>query len=332
MVYMKYFSCILCILLPCSIAFADEITPIPLTSYQVYMGVADSSVLPPLFPRKLAVLRTFFYAEAPHFLAVDPQTMQTEIHPLSGWHVVSLNDIPVDSFWRETPYGRALYFAHSTDDSLHDAGLEHVNNNSGIVLTIDLCPSLKPLDRRLILRLISSLSSLKGPVPMSFSITGVWMREHPADLTWLQELEDSGKVDITWINHTDRHRYIKGVPERHDFMLIPGTHVDSEIIDAEVEMLRAGLLPSPFFRFPGLVSDRALVDRVIALGLIPIGTDAWLAKNQKAHMGSIVLIHGNGNEPLGVQRFLQLLQRESPEIKKHHWSLLDLSESVAQKF
>ena len=326
---MKLIFCLLVLLW--SASSSEEISPIPVTNYQVYLAVADSAVLPPLLPRKLAVLRTFFYAEEPHFLAVDPQTMQTEIHPMADWSMQPLT-IPVDSFWRATPYGRALHYARGTDDSLHDAGLEHVNGDSGIVLTIDLCPSLKPLDRRLVMHLLTALGSQDAPVPMSFSITGTWMREHPADLAWLRGLEDSGKAEITWINHTNHHRYIKGIPAQRDFMLLPGTDADAEITDAEVSMLRAGLLPSVFFRFPGLVSDHVLVDRVVNFGLVPVGTDAWLAKNQQAHLGSIVLIHGNGNEPLGVQRFLGLLQSESPEIKLHHWALLDLRESVAQKF
>ena len=93
-------------------------------------------------------------------------------------------------------------------------------------------------------------------------------------------------------------------------------------------MLKNGLLPSAFFRFPGLVSDQQLVYRITDLGLIPIGTDAWLAKGQQPQAGSIVLIHGNGNEPVGVDDFIKLLRSKTQAIVNKQWLLYDLRESV----
>jgi hypothetical protein len=37
--------------------------------------------------------------------------------------------------------------------------------------------------------------------------------------------------------------------------------------------------------------------------LIALGADAWLALDQRPNAGSIVLVHLNGNEPLGVKLF-----------------------------
>ncbi|WP_063653705.1 hypothetical protein [Candidatus Arsenophonus triatominarum] len=45
------------------------------------------------------------------------------------------------------------------------------------------------------------------------------------------------------------------------------------------------------------------------LGLIPIGSNAWLAKGEQPKSGSIVLIHGNGNEPAGIKIALNLINR-----------------------
>ena len=312
-------------------AWADETVPFLLSNYQVLIGVADSAALPPLLPQRLAVLRTFFANGKPWFLGVDPLTMKTSIHPEEAWALRTLAPARPDSFWSASPYGKVLAVARNTDDSLSDAGLEHVPGAmGGIVLTVDLCPSLKPLDRRLINALLVELGPVQSPVPLAFAITGAWMRSHMADLAWLRGMESSGKIAITWINHTDRHRYIKGLPDQKDFLRLPGTNLASEVLGAEVAMLREGLLPSVFFRFPGLVSDSTLVDSVVDMGLVPVGSDAWLAKNQKAHAGSIVLVHGNGNEPLGVYRFLQLLRTEEPSIRLHAWSLLDLGESVRE--
>ena len=89
-------------------------------------------------------------------------------------------------------------------------------------------------------------------------------------------------------------------------------------------MIEHGLLPSVFFRFPGLVSDESVFERVISKGLIPTGSDAWLAKGQVPKAGSIVLIHGNGNEPAGVRAFLKLMRRERGQIKLRDWLLFDL--------
>jgi hypothetical protein len=100
------------------------------------------------------------------------------------------------------------------------------------------------------------------------------------------------------------------------------------VLENEKAMLAAGITPSVFFRFPGLVSRPALVARVVAFGLVPLGSDAWLAKNEWPREGSIVLGHANGNEPLGVRRFLQLLRDEREAIRAKSWQLLDLRESV----
>jgi hypothetical protein len=96
-------------------------------------------------------------------------------------------------------------------------------------------------------------------------------------------------------------------------------------------MVAAGLLPSCFFRFPGLVSTPAVFDEVEALGLVPLGSDAWLAKTRgPTSDGSIVLVHPNGNEPVGVRRFLELLGSERERIRGGSWQLLDLRESVVE--
>ena len=45
-----------------------------------------------------------------------------------------------------------------------------------------------------------------------------------------------------------------------------------------------------------------------------------------------MLIHGNGNEPVGVNEFISLLKAESRAIKKKQWILYDLRESVDEEF
>ena len=117
-----------------------------------------------------------------------------------------------------------------------------------------------------------------------------------------------------------------------NFLLKPNTDLNLEVLGTEIAMLQHGLLPSIFFRFPGLVSDSSIIQKITQFGLIPIGSDAWLAKGQAASSGSIVLIHGNGNEPIGVADFIHLLQTEKEQVLNKEWLLYDLRESIGEEF
>jgi len=165
---------------------------------------------------------------------------------------------------------------------------------------------------------------------VGIAITGRWMIEHPKDLAWLRQREREGAIAVTWINHSFNHRYDERLPLSRNFLLEPGTDPDLEVLATETAMLDQGLLPSVFFRFPGLVSDPELVRRVVAHGLIPLGSDAWLAKSQVPSPGSIVLVHGNGNEPAGVDRLLALVEHERTAIREKSWLLSDLAKSVSR--
>jgi len=169
-------------------------------------------------------------------------------------------------------------------------------------------------------------------VPVALSLSGRFMLTHEEDINWLKSLENKGDVAITWVNHTYNHHYDPKVPLAENFLLAPGTDLDFEILGTEIAMLQHGLIPSVFFRFPGLVSDNSIVEKVCNYGLIPIGSDAWLAKGQKAGSGSIVLIHGNGNEPIGIKDFIQLLKSEKDKVVEKQWLLYDLRESVSSEF
>jgi peptidoglycan/xylan/chitin deacetylase (PgdA/CDA1 family) len=157
------------------------------------------------------------------------------------------------------------------------------------------------------------------------------MLEHPLDLAWLRQLEQDREITVTWINHSFHHRYAPALPLSRNFLLEPGTDLGAEVLKTEAAMIENGLQPSVFFRFPGLVSDPTLMGRVISYGLIPIGSDAWLAKGQVPSPGSIVLVHGNGNEPVGIAKFLDLVKMEKNAIREKHWLLFDLRESVSHE-
>src|ERR1035437_825664 len=276
---------------------------------------------------RLLRLRTFSDTSSDSwFLAADPVSLEPSLHRCSGWAATGRPLAVFDS----TPWGKVR--REELDSGWKTAGLAHIlGRNRGIVLSVDLCPSRKPLDRRIVRSVLESFRNAGKPVPVSFALSGTWIRTHVDDLGWLLREVDSGRIDPTWIDHTDHHRYVKGAPDRKNFLFLPGTDVLAEILGAEAEMLRHGVIPSAFFRFPGLMDDESIFRKVVATGVLPVGSDAWLAKRQAAKPGSIVLIHGNGNEPVGVADFLNLLRSERPEIRRGIWHLEDLSEELEEE-
>lgn len=282
--------------------------------------------------RALIQIRSFVLNGRPSGVFVDPQSLATEVRPVEGLRRTDLGGgAALPAVIGNTPWGRALVDAVRNAAARQDAGVVHIlPPGQGVYLTIDLCPSKHRLDRQLFRTILDAFEPEERPVPLGVAITGAWMREHPDDLAWLTGLVTKGEISVTWINHSDTHRYDKTAPLVRNFLLRPGTDLRGEVLGAERAMIERGLVPSVFFRFPGLVSAPDLVGRVAALGLVSIGSDAWLAKKQEPGPGSIVLVHGNGNEPYGVRRFLDLLKRERSDIRARHFLLFDLREALSE--
>jgi hypothetical protein len=277
------------------------------------------------------VLRRFTQNNHAYCLVVHPQTLATEIVPLADQKIAATPLPDLQRQFASSPYSKALAAASANSNKYQDAGITHsLPMESGISLTIDLCPSKKPLDRSLFKHILAAFSKIEKPVPLAISLSGLWMEKHPRDLLWLSGLVRSGQITVDWIDHSYHHQYDPRLPLRRNFLLEKGVDLNEEVMRTEQKMIECGLTPSVFFRFPGLVSDPAEFERILAYGLIPVGSDAWLAKKQRPGPGSIVLIHGNGNEPLGIKEFLSLVRQEQAAIKKKTWLLFDLRESLVQ--
>jgi hypothetical protein len=304
-------------------AFAQE----AVKNYSRFTGVAY------LNSTELLVLRKMEKRGEVTYLAVNPQTLTTQLIAATTAKVVPMDWGTAQGHFKATPYFSALVAAGREAIALQDAGITHgFPKEKGITLTIDLCPSHKPLDRIIFTDLVAAFKKSAQPVPVALSITGRWMLTHADDLNWLKALVRRKEIDITWTNHSYNHHFSPTAPLKTNFLLEPGTDMNFEILGTELAMLQHGLLPSVFFRFPGLVSDQQVVDKVLAYGIIPVGSDAWLAKGQNAAAGSIVLIHGNGNEPVGVADFIRLIKSKSDLINNRQWTLYDLRESVEDEF
>ena len=310
--------------------FVTLITPVlegrSVSSYKPFAGTAVS-----LSDHRLSlVLRKFRLDGRTSYLLLDPSDLRTAIRSESEVRVAAAPRKVIADRFAGSVYFKALDDAAANAAAVQNAGLTHLMASPpGIALTVDLCPSRKPLDRGLFTDLVREFGKEEKPVPVAVAVTGVWMDSHGPDLKFLQELEKSGDIAVTWINHTYHHHWTKSRPLKENFLLEKGTDVSAEILRTEAAMIERDLTPSIFFRFPGLVSSRELVLTVESFGLVPVGSDAWLGKNQWPKEGSIVLVHANGNEPFGIARFMKLIREERDKIVHGQWLLLDLRAAAA---
>ncbi len=294
-------------------------------NYQKYLAIA----VPEPARRASIVLRKFTDSGTVKYLMVDPGNLATSIARGDAATVTPDSWENILKRFQDTPYIKAINESYKNADRIQDAGITHFSSiERGAALTVDLCPSKRPLDRVLFAKLIDEFGKEEKPVPVALSVTGVWINSHENDMKWLIGLAAKKYIAITWVNHSYNHKTRRGIPLRQNFLLEKGTDLNGEVLRTEIKMIQEGVVPSPFFRFPGLVSDREIFRKIIEFGLIPLGSDAWLGKNQWPKNGSIILLHGNGNEPVGIIRFFKLLADEQPDIRKKRWLLYDLRESV----
>ena len=272
-----------------------------------------------------AAVRQFERGGKPFFLVLDPRRFELREMAAAG---VRAAPPAGDAAWRQTPFFQALARRTAPPYPLQNAGLREAESpRPGYFLTADLCPSPKPLDRAF----LAATAALpqKAPVPVTLMISGPWLRRHPEDLAWIKEQAAAGRLDILWGNHSFTHRYDKAAPLERNFLLAPNTDFTAEVLGLERLLLEEGLAPSPFFRFPGLVADRRLIEALRDLSLIPIGSNAWLAKGDRAKPGSVILVHGNGNEPEGIRRLLHLYAEQREAFRRGEAALLPLREAFS---
>lgn len=296
-------------------------------NYVVYLGVGQYN------KKAIVIIRKFEREGQINYVAIDPDNLKTFILLSKDISVkpVTWNQLITD--YRKTAYIKAVLAARKQSSALQNSGIIHGSPKiKGVTLTVDLCPSRKPMDRVIFTSLIAEFNKTERPVPVAISITGRFMAAHKDDFNWLMKLVKSGDISITWVNHTFSHRFNPKAPLKRNFLLEPNTDLNFEILETEKALLQQQVIFSIFFRFPGLVSNHEVVDKVTEYGLIPIGSDAWLAKGQPVHEGSILLIHGNGNEPLGVRDFISLLKTEKSSVMKKQWLMYDLRESIESEF
>jgi hypothetical protein len=272
----------------------------------------------------LAAIRKFNRADHRHYLVLDPQHFM--LSEMTAENVLSARPAGFEA-WRQTPFSLALIRQTSPPYLLQNDGLREAEHPvPGFFLTADLCPSKKPLDRVFIETTMAL--PLKPPVPLALMVSGLWIQRHEADLTWLKDQVAAGKLAITWVNHSYTHPYDPAAPLERNFLLMLKKGFTNEVLFLERLLLEQGVLPSPFFRFPGLVSDRQLIESLRDLCLIPVGSSAWLAKGESPQAGNIILVHANGNEPEGIRLLLSFYDRQREAFRRGSTALLPLREAL----
>ena len=267
------------------------------------------------------IIRQYRNNDVPFLLLVNPVTLESST--VRAADIDLTGNISIETV-RNTPFIKALDRYTAPPYKLQNHGAVHAGHPvDGIFLTVDMCPSRRPFEKGFFTA-VADLSRQSGRgTPVAIAITGNWLENHRDDLGWIVQQIKEGKLAVTWVNHSSTHPYVAGAPLERNFLLSPGIDFEREVLTTERLLLEKGLLPSPFFRFPGLVADEKLIRSLRELALIPIGSDAWLAKGETPKKGGFILVHGNGNEPQGIRKALQFLQNPG-EVK-----LLPLNEAFS---
>jgi hypothetical protein len=290
----------------------------PISEYQPVFRpfyIADGTLL--------VATRQYNRGNDARFLVLDPEHFT--FREMAAAVVLSARSADEEA-WQATPFSQALARQNTPPFPLQNDGLRKAEHAvPGFFLTADLCPAKRSLDRGFIETVMKL--PLKPPVPITLMVSGLWVQRHPKDVAWLKNLDAAGKIAITWGNHSFTHPYDPTVPQGKNFLLSPGIDFTSEVLSLEMLLLEADLLPSPFFRFPGLISNQRLIEALCGLHLLPIGSNAWLAKWETPQSGGVILVHANGNEPEGIRLLRTFLAGQREAFRRHEMTLLPLREA-----
>lgn len=268
-------------------------------------------------------IRSFVRDGRTAYLVLDPYAFTTYVETAA----VDFSKPLAQSVLDATPFISALKRYTAPGRGLENQGITVAETSvNGVFVTADLCPSKRPLEKAFFVD-TEAMAAHGKPAPIALMISGLWIQRHDAEFRWLVDEQKAGRLDITWVNHSYTHPYNAGVQLDKNFLLTPGVDFEKEVLSTEILLLENGLTPAPFFRYPGLVSSAGMQKRLRALTLIPIGSNAWLAKGEVAAPGSIILVHGNGNEPVGIKAASSFYDEKKAEFKNGRLRLMGLTEA-----
>ncbi|MCW8442969.1 hypothetical protein OQJ05_02750 [Fluoribacter gormanii] len=268
-------------------------------------------------------IRVFKRNNVPSFLIVNTNNLATSVVPIAK---ISLTDgknnnrLGDYAQWQieRTNYYQLLQKYTAKPYTIENYGITHAKSGvEGNILTIDMCQSSVFFEKDFFDQLAAMAT--RKPIPIALSLSGLWLLMHQEEFKYLLSLQQNNKLKITWINHSFSHPYYDDLPHTKNFLLSEMINEDNEILLTEQYLLEADQIPSVFFRFPGLVSDKKLIMKIKQFGLLPLGADTWIAKHQLITKGGIILVHGNGNEHDGINEL-------TPKLKQ--LKLIDINENI----
>ncbi|MGC8764929.1 MAG: polysaccharide deacetylase family protein [Brevinematia bacterium] len=224
-------------------------------------------------------------------LCIDVENLTTSLYPEKNLYFIDFSN------FTNTLYIKALNFFSSNKVTFGETNKSFISNSERkkILLTTDLCPSTNRLDYEF-------YNLLDNKLPFIIFFSGEWITNHRMELSWIMRKN----LNFLAGNHTYHHHIIKDNFSEEK--------LTTEITNTEVEMLKSGLIPSCFFRFPGLKYKTEHIKTLTKLNLIPLSVNFW-AGQKYIPENSILLTHSNGNLKVEVKLFKKFLISSNQKIK-----------------
>ncbi len=168
---------------------------------------------------------------------------------------------------------------------------------TNLILTTDLCPIRTNYNWDFFTELISYQKKHNIHIPLVIFFTGRWIQSNPASF---QQIRKSGLPFIAG-NHTFSHHILKDKYTVAEF--------EKDVLKNETVLLEKGILPSPFFRFPGLKYQLPYLQALDRMSLLPVDVAIWMGQKVIPDWG-VILVHSNGVENVEVQRLKKYLKQQ----------------------
>jgi hypothetical protein len=284
----------------------SDLSQSPISDYQV---ISQQGLIS---QEAYTAIRKFSKEDKDYLFVVNNKTVKTKI-------------VSANKFNATTPSNNAYKELLDTNTKPtyinHNYGVTNIpNDKNGVFLTIDLCPSSRPMDAIKFIDAVYEYNNHKT-VYAVIAITGLWLDKHQDELEALLQLQEDGIAKLTFVNHSKTHPvFSKECPKDMDnvdecilekgFLIAKEVDFKNEVLSIEKNLINRGIAPSIFFRFPGLVSSEKTILELKEMGLIALSSNAWIAKGEYPNPGSIILVHGNGNEVKGYNDFMEILEKD----------------------
>jgi len=221
-----------------------------------------------------------------------------------------------------TPYADALVAMRG--DAYETLTLPAEEGAERFAVTIDMCQSSREWESELFDWLRDYAATRDDPVPVGIAMTGLWALRHPEQFREIVRWHADGELSIVWIDHSFHHP-LRPNADRSVYAFMTAEDVDmrDEVTDLERLLLSQGALPSTLFRFPGLTWNETRLADINDMSLVALDADAWIAKGQPVKDAGVVLLHGNGNEPIGVDWFLEQMEEREAALMSGTSRLVD---------